>query len=53
MQIPSYKYEFKQIFKKFGKTKALYISYVFPRIFSLLLFYLNGESEKQTIELSD
>ena len=48
-------YKFKLIFKK---IKALYLSYVFPRILTLLLSYLKGESEKQThlcrtIELSD
>jgi hypothetical protein len=66
MKIPSYKYtnsviqvyKFKPIFKKIGQTKALYLFYVLPRIFTLLLFYLNGESKKQThlcrtIELSD
>ena len=35
-KIPSYKYKFKQIFKKIGQAKALD------------LFYLDGESEKQT-----
>jgi hypothetical protein len=51
-------YKFKQIFKKIGQTKALYLSYVFPRICTLLLSYWNDGSEKQThlcrtIELSD
>jgi hypothetical protein len=46
MQIPSYKYKFKQISKKIGQAKALYLPYAFPQIFTLLL--LNGESEKQT-----
>ena len=30
MKIPLYKYKFRQIFKKIGQTKALYLSYVFP-----------------------
>jgi hypothetical protein len=38
-------FKFKQIFKKIGQAKALYLSYVFPQIFTLLLSYLNGESE--------
>ena len=58
MQIPSYKYKFKQIFKKIGQTKALDLAYVFPRILLCCCSYLNGESENQThlcrtIELSD
>jgi hypothetical protein len=40
MKIPTYKYTFKQIFKKIGQAKALDLSYVFPRIFTLLLFLL-------------
>ena len=51
-KIPSYKYKFKQIFKKIGQAKAL-------DLFLLCCCsYLDGESEKQThlcrtIELSD
>jgi len=41
-------YKFHSIFKKIGQTKALYFSYVFPRIFTLMLSYLNDEREKQT-----
>ena len=40
MQIPSHKYKFKQIFKKICQTKALYLSYVFPRIINTLLLFL-------------
>ena len=40
MKIPSYKYKFKQILKKIGQAKALDLSYVFPRILTLLLFLL-------------
>ena len=40
MEIPTYKYKFKQIFKKIGQIKALDLSYVFPRILTLLLFLL-------------
>ena len=40
MTIPSYKYKFKQIFKKIGQTKALDLSDVFPITFTLLLFLL-------------
>ena len=68
IKIPSYKYtnsnsviqvyKFKPIFKNIEQTKALYFSYVFLRMFTLLLSYMNGESEKQThlcrtLELSD
>jgi hypothetical protein len=42
------KYKFKQIFKKIGQSKVLYLSYVFLWFFTLLLSYLNDESEKQT-----
>jgi len=53
MKIPSYNYKFKQIFKKICQTKALELSYVFPRIFTLLLFLLEWWKWKANTSLSD
>jgi hypothetical protein len=41
MKIPSYKYKFKQIFKKIDQAKALDLFDVFPRIFTLLLKFVS------------
>jgi hypothetical protein len=45
-------------FKKIAQVNALHLSCIFQQIVTLLLSYLNGESEKQThlcrtVELSE
>ena len=48
MKIPSYKFK---LFKKFGQTKALELSCVFPRIFTLLFSYLNMKVKNKHISV--
>ena len=52
MHISSYKYNFKEIFKKIGQTKALYLSYLFPQYFLLLLFLLERTVKVESKHIS-
>jgi hypothetical protein len=49
MKIPLYKYKFRQIFKKIGQTKALYLSYVFPWIFTVLTWTVKVKNKHMSV----
>jgi hypothetical protein len=53
MKIPSYKYKFKQIFKKIGQPKDFDPSFVFRYLLLCCCSYLKGETETLKCFFSD